>query len=159
MNLIRNIRQCNDIMRSKFPLINNGGCGIAAVTIHNILKECKEFSDVKIVAVFDFKCSDDAKRKNLNKIDIDEFMHSYAWDHFMVAFIYKGKRYYVDALNIFTVEDMKWHEFHVHYGSISVSQLSRYNNLRTVNWNMTWTRLNKNRQARETLRKHLKVVK
>lgn len=158
MNLIRNIRLCNDVMRSKFPLINNGGCGIAAVTIYNILKKCKEFSDVKIVAIFDAKYSD-AKRKNLNKIDIDDFMHSYAWEHFMVAFIYKGKRYYADALQIFDVEDMKWNEFHVHYGSISVAQLSKYNNLKTVNWNMTWTRLNKNRQARETLRKHLKVVK
>lgn len=158
MNLIRNIRQCNDVMRSKFPRINNGGCGIAAVTIYNILKKCKEFSDVKIVAVFDFKYSD-AKRKNLYKIDLDSFMHSYEWDHFMVAFIYKGKRYYMDALNIFDVHDMKWHEFHVHYGSIAAAQLSKYNNLKTINWNMTWTRLNKNRQARETLRKHLKVVK
>ena len=69
MDLIRNIRQCNDVMRSKFPRINNGGCGIAA------------------------------------------------------------------------------------------AQLSKYNNLSTVNWNTRWTILNKNRQARETLRKHLKVVK
>lgn len=158
MNLISRIENCNDVMRSKFPRINNGGCGIAAVTIYNALKEYKEFGDVKIVAVFDFKCSN-ARRKNLYKIDIGVFMHSYEWDHFMVAFIYKGKRYYVDALNVFTVEDMKWHEFHVHYGSISAAKLNKYNNLSSVNWNVTWTRLNKNRQARETLRKHLKVVK
>ena len=106
MNLISRIENCNDVMRSKFPRINNGGCGIAAVTMYNILKEYKELSDVKIVAVFDFKCSDE-RRKNLNKIDLDSFMYSYAWDHFMVAFIYKGKRYYVDTLNVFTVEGMK----------------------------------------------------
>lgn len=160
MDLIKVIKTMNQEMRSKFPKINSGECGKSAFTIYKSLLNIESVSNIKIVFTFSkddylfsgirihkLKLNDE---NVLSRINIDN------WSHIMVKFKYNGKIYYVDPLRVLQEKDLDHLNIASHYSALTHKGIIKVIRKAGIDWNIKWTSLKKDNEARLVMKKHLR---
>lgn len=160
MDLIKVIKTMNQEMRNKFLKINRGGCGKSAFTIYKSLLNIEGVSNIKIVFTFskdDYLFSGIRTHKlKLNDENVLSRINIDNWSHIMVKFKYNGKVYYVDPLRVVQEKDLNHLNIASHYSALTHKGIIKVIRKAGIEWNRTWTSLNKDNEARITMKKHLR---
>lgn len=160
MDLIKVIKTMNQEMRNKFPKINCGGCGKSAFTIYKCLLNIEGVSNIKIVFTFskdDYLFSGIRPHKlKLNDENVISRINIDNWSHIMVKFKYNGKVYYVDPLRVVQEKDLNRLNIASHYSALTHKGIIKVIRKAGINWNIRWTSLKKDNEARLVMKKHLR---